>query len=156
MRYLLLSAVFVLSLGSAVWAGDKDLALTAAVSMEDAIKAAGYRVVRCRDWIDWGAGERHAESVLIADPTAIWDREVLPLPDRNFQFPDGRNVNQQRAGLVCPHCSESRGEVVTLNENHLTFRCDGCGYRLDRRADRSTRRGQVESREPRRSWFSRF
>jgi uncharacterized membrane protein YkoI len=40
MRYLLLSAVFILSLGSAVWAGDKDLALTAAVSMEDAIKAA--------------------------------------------------------------------------------------------------------------------
>ncbi len=40
MRYLLLSAVFILGLGSAVWASDKDLALTATVSMEDAIKAA--------------------------------------------------------------------------------------------------------------------
>ena len=41
MRYLLLSAVFILGLGSTVWAlGDKDLALTATVSMEDAIKAA--------------------------------------------------------------------------------------------------------------------
>ena len=53
-----------------------------------AIRAAGYRVVRVREWIDWGAGERHAESVYIVDPTAILDREVLPLPDRNFQFPD--------------------------------------------------------------------
>ena len=40
MRYLLLSAVFVLTIGSAVWASEKELALTATVSMEDAIKAA--------------------------------------------------------------------------------------------------------------------
>ncbi len=40
MRYLLLSAVFIFGLGSAVWASDKELALTATVSMEDAIKAA--------------------------------------------------------------------------------------------------------------------
>jgi Zn ribbon nucleic-acid-binding protein len=95
----------------------------------DSIRAAGYRVVRVRDWIDWGAGERHAESVLIADLTAICDREVLTLPDRNFQFPDGRHATKRGAGLVCPHCNESRGDIVTLNENHITFRCDGCGYR---------------------------
>ncbi len=40
MRYLLLSAVFILGLGSAVWASEKELALTATVSMEDAIKSA--------------------------------------------------------------------------------------------------------------------
>jgi hypothetical protein len=95
----------------------------------DAIRAAGYRVVRVRDWIDWGAGERHAESVLIVDLTAILDREVLPIPDRNFQFPDGRDRKPKRAGLVCPHCKESRGDVVTVKENHITFRCDGCGHR---------------------------
>jgi hypothetical protein len=47
----------------------------------ESIRAAGYRVVRCRDWIDWGAGNRHAESVLIADLTVILDQEQLPLPD---------------------------------------------------------------------------
>ena len=95
----------------------------------EAIKAAGYRVVRVRGWVDWGAGECHAESVLIVDLTAIWDREVLPLPDRNFQFPDGHETKQPGAGLVCPHCQESRGDAVAVQENHITFRCDECGYR---------------------------
>ena len=95
----------------------------------DAIRAAGYRMVRVREWIDWGAGERHAESVLIVDPTAVLDREVLPLPDRNFQFPDGSERKPQRAGLVCPRCKELRGDVVTVKENHITFRCDACGHR---------------------------
>lgn len=40
MRYPLLIAVFILSLGTAAWASEKDLALTATVSMEDAIKTA--------------------------------------------------------------------------------------------------------------------
>jgi len=41
MRYLLLSAAFILSLGSVAYAAsDKELALTAAISMEEAIKAA--------------------------------------------------------------------------------------------------------------------
>jgi uncharacterized membrane protein YkoI len=41
MRYPILAAVFVLSLAGAAFANsDKELALTAAVSMEDAIKAA--------------------------------------------------------------------------------------------------------------------
>jgi uncharacterized membrane protein YkoI len=45
MRYLLLSAVFVLTVGSSVWAAsDKELALSAAISMEEAIKAAGTSV----------------------------------------------------------------------------------------------------------------
>ena len=45
MRYLLLSAVFILGLGSAVWAAsDKELALSAAISMEEAIKAAATSV----------------------------------------------------------------------------------------------------------------
>ena len=94
----------------------------------DAIRAAGYRVVRIREWVDWGAGERHAESVLIVDQTAIFDREVLPLPDRNFQFPDGHEIKHTGAGLVCPHCDESRGDVVAVQENHITFRCDECGH----------------------------
>ena len=94
----------------------------------DAIRSAGYRVVRLRDWVDWGAGERHAESVLIVDPTAVCDREVLPLPRRNFQFPDGCDTKQRGPGLVCPHCDESRGDIATAAENHVTFRCDACGY----------------------------
>jgi hypothetical protein len=85
--------------------------------------------VRIRESIDWGAGERHAESVLIADPTAIFDREVLPLENRNYQFPDGHGTKRLGAGLVCPRCQESRGDVVTATEDHVTFRCDGCGHR---------------------------
>jgi len=94
----------------------------------DAIRRAGYRVVRIRDWVDWGAGERHAESVLIADLSAIIDREVLPLPDRNFQL-DGRGAAPRGAGLVCPNCRENRGDVMTVSENRVTFRCNGCGRR---------------------------
>jgi hypothetical protein len=94
-----------------------------------AIRAAGYRVVRVRDWVDWGAGERHAESVLIVDLTAILDREVLPIPDRNFQLPNGHRVNRPAPGLVCPRCKQSRADVVTVKENQITFRCDGCGNR---------------------------
>ena len=36
--------------------------------------------------------------MLIVDPDVICDREVLPLPDRNFQFPDGHHLKQRRAG----------------------------------------------------------
>jgi hypothetical protein len=82
----------------------------------DAIRAAGYRVVRVRDWIDWGAGELHAESVLIADVTAIADRKAPPLPQRNFQVPEHHRGNRLGAGLVCPRCRESR-----------VGRCDGQG-----------------------------
>jgi hypothetical protein len=92
------------------------------------IRKAGYRVVRIREWVDWGAGERHAESVLIADLTAIIDHEVLSLPDRNFQL-DGRGAAPRGAELVCPNCDETRGDVVTVSENRVTFRCDGCGHR---------------------------
>ena len=94
----------------------------------DAIRAAGYRLVRVREWIDWGAGEHHAESVLIVDVTAICDRETLPLPDRNFQFPDGHGAGKPRRGLVCPQCQESRGDIVTAKENEITFRCNECGH----------------------------
>jgi hypothetical protein len=67
----------------------------------DAIRAAGYRGPAAR--VDQlGSGERHAESVYVVDPTAILDREVLPLPDRNFQFPDGREPKHRGAGSVCP------------------------------------------------------
>jgi hypothetical protein len=99
----------------------------------EAIRAAGYRVVRLREWIDWGAGERHADSVYVVDPTAIFDREVLPLPDRNLQFPNDDEGGKKPlgAGLVCPHCQESRGDVITASENHITFRCDGCGNRWE-------------------------
>lgn len=92
-----------------------------------AIRAAGYRLVRMREWIDWGAGERHAESVLIVDVTAICDRETVPLSDRNFQFPNGHEAVQRR-GLVCPRCQESRGDIDTAKENEITFRCHECGY----------------------------
>jgi hypothetical protein len=94
----------------------------------DAIRAAGYRLVRVREWIDWGAGERHAEAVLIVDLTAICDRETLPLPDRNFQFPDGHKPSQRGAGLVCPRCQESRGDMVIAKEHEITFRCNECGH----------------------------
>jgi hypothetical protein len=95
----------------------------------ETIRKAGYRMVRLRECVDWGAGDRHAESVLIVDPSVIVDREVLPLPDRNFQFPDGHDTKPQpRTRLVCPHCNESRGDVIAVQENHITFRCDGCGY----------------------------
>jgi uncharacterized membrane protein YkoI len=40
MRYPLLIAIFVLGLGSAAWASDKNLALSATISMEEAIKTA--------------------------------------------------------------------------------------------------------------------
>lgn len=93
----------------------------------DAIRAAGYHVVRIREWIDWGAGERHAESMLIVDLTAIADREVLPLPDKNFQFPD--DATAPRGGLVCPLCKESRGDILAVNESKITFLCDACGHR---------------------------
>jgi hypothetical protein len=94
----------------------------------DAIRKAGYRVVRIREWVDWGAGERHAESLLIADLTAIIDRELLPVPDRNFQL-DGRSAIRRGSGLLCPKCKEARGEVVAMKENEIRFRCDGCGNR---------------------------
>jgi hypothetical protein len=94
----------------------------------DAIKAAGYRAVRVREWIDWGAGERHAESVLIVDFDAICDRETLPLPDRNFQFPDGHQANHPGAGVVCPRCQGTRGDVVSVKENEIMFRCNECGH----------------------------
>jgi hypothetical protein len=86
--------------------------------------------VRIREWIVWGAGERHTESVLIVDLTAIFDREVLPLETaRNYQFPNGEHPKRLGGGLVCPHRQEARGDVVTATEDHVTFRCDGCGYR---------------------------
>jgi hypothetical protein len=94
----------------------------------DAIRKAGYRVVRIRDWVDWGAGERHAESVFIADLTTIIDHEVLPVPDRNFQLGD-RGTAAREAGLVCPKCNGTRVDVVTVSEKRITFRCDGCGHR---------------------------
>ena len=94
----------------------------------DAIRKAGYRVVRIREWVDWGAGERHAESLLIADLTTIIDRELLPVPDQNFQL-DGRGAIRRGGELLCPKCKESRGEVVTMKENEIRFRCDGCGHR---------------------------
>src|SRR4030095_9164440 len=90
----------------------------------DAIRAAGYRVVRVREWIDWGAGERHAESVLIVDVTAICDRDTCPLPDQNFQFPDDHEGDKPRAGLVCPRCQKSRGAIVTAKQHEITFRCE--------------------------------
>jgi hypothetical protein len=67
----------------------------------DAIRAAGYRLARFREWVDWAAGERHAESVLIVDRTAICDREVVPLPDRNFQFLDGATRRNTRERGLC-------------------------------------------------------
>jgi hypothetical protein len=83
------------------------------------IRKAGYRAVRIREWIDWGVGERHAGAMLIADLTAIIDREVLPVADRNFQ-PDGRRTVQRGGGLVCPNCKRLSGDVVTINENRIT------------------------------------
>jgi hypothetical protein len=99
-----------------------------------AFRAAGYRVVRVREWIDWGVGERHAESVFIVDLTAIVDREALPLPDTNFQFPDDSPASPPGAGIACPTCEESRADVATGSENEIRFRCDGCGYQLKARA----------------------
>jgi hypothetical protein len=84
-------------------------------------------VVRIREWVDWGAGERHAESMLIVDLTAIIDREVVPLPDKNYQFPDGGEVKRKGA-LVCPQCREARGDVLAVKENQIAFRCDACGH----------------------------
>jgi hypothetical protein len=49
-----------------------------------AIRAAGYRAVRLRERIDWGTGDRHAESHWLVDMTAITCRRAVPLPDRNF------------------------------------------------------------------------
>jgi hypothetical protein len=106
----------------------------------DAIRAAGYRVVRICDWINWGAGERHAESVLIVDLTAIFDREVLPLENRNYQFPEDHETKPLGAGLVCPHCQQLRSDVVTATENRITFRCDGCGYRWSTEEPGTSRR----------------
>ena len=95
----------------------------------ETIRAAGYRVVRLREWTEWGPDERHAEWVLIVDMSAMVDCEVLPLPDRNFPFSDDPGANPRgRAGLVCPHCNDTRGDVVTVDGDRLTFRCDGCGY----------------------------
>ena len=94
----------------------------------DAIKAAGYRLVRIREWTDWGAGRRQAESVLIVDMTAICDRETVPLPDRNFQFPDGHETDQPRTSLVCPRCHESRGDRVSAKQDEIMFRCPECGH----------------------------
>jgi hypothetical protein len=84
----------------------------------EAIRKAGYRVVRIREWVDWGAGERHAASVLIADLTAIVDREQLPVPDRNFQL-NGRGTAPRAGGLMCPKCRGLRADVVTVREDHI-------------------------------------
>jgi len=39
-----------------------------------------------------------AELMLIADLTAIIDREVLPLSDKNYQFPNGVESRRPKAG----------------------------------------------------------
>jgi hypothetical protein len=95
----------------------------------ETIRAAGYRVVRLREWNDWGASERHAEWLLIVDMTAVVDRELLPLPGGNRQFPNDYDAKpRRRAGLVCPRCDDTRGDVVTVDGDRIAFRCDGCGY----------------------------
>ena len=111
-------------------AGDDRHPLLVVRRVKPAIQTAGYRLVRLREWIDWGAGERHAEWVLIVDMTTIVDREVVPLPPgRNFQFPDHHpHPRPHGAGLVCPHCDETRGDVVSVQGNHVSFRCDACGH----------------------------
>src|SRR5688572_18445043 len=51
------------------------------------IRAAGYRVVRLRERIDWGAGPQCATSLYVVDLTAIVHREAIALPDgKNFQM----------------------------------------------------------------------
>jgi hypothetical protein len=94
----------------------------------DAIRHAGFRVVRLRESVNWDSGERHAESLLIADLTAIRDREAVPLPDKNYQFPDGVEVTHRKGALVCPQCRESRGDVLAMSKNQKAFRCHGCGF----------------------------
>jgi hypothetical protein len=47
---------------------------------DDIIRAAGYRAVRLREWIDWGAGPRHAESLCLIDMSAIVRSDVVVLP----------------------------------------------------------------------------
>ena len=95
----------------------------------ETIRAAGYRVVRLREWNDCCAIERHAEWVLIVDMTAMVDCDVLPVPDWKFQRPDDQGAKpRRRAGLVCPQCNDTLGDVVTVEGDCITFRCDGCGH----------------------------
>ena len=94
----------------------------------EAIRHAGFRVVRLRESVNWGAGERHAESMLVADLTAISDREVVPLPDKNYQFPDGAPGQRRTGVLVCPQCKAPRGDVLAVKENWISFRCRACGH----------------------------
>jgi hypothetical protein len=94
----------------------------------EAIRHAGFRVVRIRESVNWGAGERHAESMLIADLTAISDREVVPLPDKNYQFPDGAPGQRRTGALVCPQCKAPRGDVLAVKDNWISFRCRACGH----------------------------
>jgi hypothetical protein len=75
----------------------------------EALRRAGYRAVCIRESVNWDAGERHAESILIADLPTIVDREVVPLPDKNYQFPDGGEITRQKGGLVCLQCRKPRG-----------------------------------------------
>jgi hypothetical protein len=44
----------------------------------DAIRATGYRALRVREWIDWGAGECQVESVLIVEVTAVCEARRSP------------------------------------------------------------------------------
>jgi hypothetical protein len=82
----------------------------------EAIRKAGYRVVCIREWIDWGAGERHAESMLIVDVTAICDREVLPclIATSNSRIAMRRIGRGQ--GWCAPRCKKSTGGVVAVME----------------------------------------
>jgi hypothetical protein len=53
---------------------------------DDVIHAAGYRAVRLREWIDWGAGPRYAESLCLIDMSAIVRSDVVVLSPLNYQL----------------------------------------------------------------------
>ena len=96
----------------------------------DAIRPAGYRVIRIREWIDWGAGERHAESVY--DCRCDRHRATVRCSrclTATFNSPTiTRRDSQERGSCVR---SAKRREVMwqRSGENQITFRCEGCGYR---------------------------
>ena len=91
-------------------------------------------MIRVREWIDWGAGERHAESVYIADMTAICDREVLPLPDRNFSVSCGHESSGPTRRSDVPLCEKPRVDASRVTENEIKFRCYACGHQWSSKA----------------------